>query len=157
MVKIILRHLKFIIPLVIILSFFGGLQYKKSVRIEEALAGPHVKINKTVIAVEVADSPGEQYRGLSNRKSLNKHQGMLFVFNNQIQRVFVMREMNFPLDILWIKDGEIVKISENLPPEGKNPENSYGSEYEVNHVLELNAGFSRKNKIETGDKIEINI
>jgi uncharacterized membrane protein (UPF0127 family) len=34
-----------------------------------------------------------------------------------------MRNMLFPLDIIWINDDEIIKIDKNLPPEGDKPEN----------------------------------
>ena len=151
------NKIKYILLAAFLFGFFLAWNHKRSVRIEQALSGPHVKINKTIIGVEVADSPGEQYRGLSNRKSMDKYSGMLFVFQNKQQRVFVMREMNFSLDIVWIADNKIVKVDTNLAPEGKKPEMSYGSDYDVDYVLELNAGFVKKKKIKVGDAIEINI
>ena len=152
-----LRNLKYIIPALIVFALFFSWHHNNSKRISEALDGPHVKINKTIIAVDVADSPGEQYRGLSGRPLLDKNRGMLFVFQSAVRRSFVMREMNFPLDIIWIADGKIIKIDENLPPEGKKPENAYSSGTEVSYAMEVNGGFVKKKKIKTGDEVEINL
>lgn len=68
-----------------------------------------------------------------------------------------MRLMHFPLDIIWITDGKIVKIDKNLPPEGTEPKEHYSSGQPVNYVLELNAGFTLDNMIQIGDKVQISI
>jgi hypothetical protein len=80
MIKNIKKNLKYIIPALIILALMVNWQYDRSVRKDEILAGPHLRVGKALIAIEVADSPGEQYRGLSGRSSLAKDAGMLFVF-----------------------------------------------------------------------------
>ncbi len=120
-----------------------------------------IKINDHEITVETADTPEEQYRGLSNQESLCENCGMLFIFNDKSERTFVMREMNFPLDIIFIdgdplagEAGKIVKIYKNLPPEGAEPKNVYKSGEPVDYVLEVNGGFSDKNGIGVGDVIE---
>ncbi len=115
-----------------------------------------VIINDKIIEVEIAGTAETHYRGLSNRKNLCENCGMLFVFPDKKERTFVMRNMNFPLDIIWIDDDKIVKIDKNLPPEGKNPANNYNSGAPVNYVLEVNGGFADKNNIKTGNKITLN-
>ncbi|MCX6796303.1 MAG: DUF192 domain-containing protein, partial [Candidatus Falkowbacteria bacterium] len=96
----------------------------------------------------------EWNRGLSYQKTLGENGGMLFIFPDYQVRSFWMKDMNFPLDIIWIKDDKIVKISANLAPEGNQPKNIYSSDEPVNYVLEVNAGFCGKNKIKIGEQIQ---
>lgn len=112
-----------------------------------------VIINDKIVNVEIAGTAEKHYQGLSNRENLCENCGMLFVFPDKKERTFVMRDMNFPLDIIWIDDDKIVKIDKNLPSEGSNPKILYSSGQPVNYVLEVNAGFCDKNNIKIGDKI----
>jgi uncharacterized protein len=117
----------------------------------------NIIINDKSVKVEIADSLDKQIQGLSNRSSLPPDTGMLFVFSKaQIQK-FWMKDMNFPLDIIWIDNNKIVNISPNLAPEGAAPANTYSSIYNCNYVLEVNAGFSEKNNIKIGDYVKYNL
>lgn len=111
-----------------------------------------VKIAKTLVNVEIADKPDLWYKGLSNHNPICSKCGMLFIFPDKAERTFVMREMRFPLDIIWIDEDKVVKIDKNLPPEGSFPENNYASLAPVNYVLEVNAGLTEKENIKVGDK-----
>ncbi len=115
-----------------------------------------IKINNKIIVAELVSEPRLQYQGLSNRESLCADCGMLFVFRDKRERDFVMRNMNFPLDILFITDNKIINIAENLTPEGNQPSNIYQSAQAVDQVLELNGGYCQKNGIKAGDLIKIN-
>ena len=123
---------------------------------EEVTAAPSVKIGGEVIFVEVADTPELLALGLSYRKSLEDNVGMLFVFDSPRIPGFWMKEMNFPIDIIWINsNGEILEITENALPESYpqifRPEN------EVSYVLEVNSGFVQKNNITAGNVVVIEI
>lgn len=115
-----------------------------------------VSINKKVIKVELASSAISQYRGLSKRESLCADCGMLFIFPDKQIRTFVMRNMNFPLDIIFIADGKIINIKKNLEPEGNSPTKTYQSMTPANSVLELNGGYCEKYNIIVGDIITFN-
>lgn len=112
-----------------------------------------VIIDNKIIEAEIADTDEKRYQGLGNKKNLCDNCGMLFIFSDKRERNFVMRNMNFPLDIIWIDDDKIVKINKNLPPEGENPVNNYSPDIPVNYVLEVNGGFADKNNIKKGGKI----
>lgn len=112
-----------------------------------------VRIRSAVINVEIADTPWEQYQGLSNRSSLCANCGMLFIFPDRKIREFVMRDMKFSLDIIYISNGEIIKIDHNLAPEGSQPQNIYNSGSAADKVLELRGGFCEENGIRVGDSI----
>lgn len=105
------------------------------------------------ISVEVVQTPWQQYRGLSFRKSLRPENGMLFLFPDKQVRNFVMREMNFPLDIIFIKDNKIQSIAANLEPEGALPQKVYSSSGPVDAVLELNGGYCARHNIKIGDRV----
>lgn len=111
-------------------------------------------INDSVLKVEQAASPISQYLGLSNRASLCSDCAMLFTFSNSQERTFVMRDMLFPLDIIFINQGKIVKIFENLPPEGHEPKVKYSSGQPADSVLEVNAGYARQHNFKIGDELK---
>lgn len=112
-----------------------------------------ITINKKKVSVELADTPEKRYKGLSGRKNLCHDCGMLFVFEDKGKRNFVMRDMNFNLDIIWIAGDKIIQVDKNLPRESENPQRSYSSEFPVDSVLEVNAGFCEENNIKVGDEV----
>ncbi len=112
-----------------------------------------IKIGNTAIIIEVADTPGTRARGLSGRPSLPENHGMLFVFDKADYHPFWMKEMLIPLDFVWIENGRIVEITENVKPEDYPPPNFFASKYATDKVLEINAGAAKKFNIKAGDKI----
>jgi uncharacterized membrane protein (UPF0127 family) len=109
-----------------------------------------VRLGETTIAVEVASTPQERYQGLSDRASLGAENGMLYAFMPPEMTSFVMRRMDFPLDMIWIRDGQIVKIDAQLPPEPGEPYHLYEPPIPVDYVLEVNAGFSARHGLTPG-------
>ena len=111
--------------------------------------------NKIKVFTEVADEPEEWTTGLMFRESLNENEGMLFIFNDNKERIFWMKNTLIPLDIIFISDSlEIVNIAEAEPCK-VDPCELYNSEMPAKYVLEVNQGFSRRNNIHAGDKLEI--
>ncbi len=105
--------------------------------------------------VEVADNIEEQATGLMYRTELASDQGMLFVFEEEKQRIFWMKNTKIPLDILFIDaDGVIVDIKENFQPCVVDDCEKYYSK-SAQYALEVNAGFVRKNGIVIGDTLAI--
>lgn len=137
---------KFFLLFVIIL-FLTACSQKENYRI--------VEINNKVIKTEIADTPALQYKGLSNRESLCADCGMLFKFNDKQIKTFVMRDMKFPLDIIWIDDSIIIGISKNLAPEGSDYKNFYRSPAPIDYVLEVNAGLAEESNIKIGNVVII--
>lgn len=138
----------FILLIAVILSLFILFIISKA-------KASYIKIGGNKINVEIVDTDKTRYRGLSGRKYLCDDCGMLFVFDNSGKRDFAMRNMNFPLDIIWIKENKIVKIDKNLLPEGNNPTNIYSSVEPVDTVLEVNALFCDEKGIKEGEEVKI--
>lgn len=118
-----------------------------------------VKINDTVINIEIADTQSKRSKGLGGRASLASSSGMLFVFEKPDKYPFWMKGLNFPLDFIWIKSSEVADILENIqPPAPGVPDSSlqiYTSNTEVDKVLEVAGGFVKAHGIKVGDKIEL--
>lgn len=112
-----------------------------------------LSIGNASLLVEVADEPVEMFRGLSDRVSMPQNQGMMFVFEKSDQHRFWMKGMLFPLDFIWIEDGKVVELSNNiLPPSRSNGEviNVYPKVF-VDRVIEVNAGWTKANHVKIGD------
>jgi uncharacterized membrane protein (UPF0127 family) len=118
-----------------------------------------IKIKGTKIYIELADTPLEKTKGLSGRNSLGKSEGMLFIFAQNTQPSFWMKDMNFGIDIIWIDDGKIIQIDKNVPnPSFGTPDSQlprYTPKEPIDYVLEVNAGFSDKNNFEVGDPVDL--
>ena len=112
-----------------------------------------VKIAGENISVLMATTLEERMKGLSGMKSLEERTGMLYVFDYPAQYPFWMKDMNFPIDIIWIDENlKVIFIKKNAVPESypevfTSPQNS-------KYVLEVVAGFSDKYNIKIGDKVE---
>jgi uncharacterized membrane protein (UPF0127 family) len=116
-----------------------------------------VNIDGHSFVVEVADTPAKQTQGYSNHQPIKDSEGMLFAFTDHTPKTFWMKNMLFPLDIIWIDGDRIINISPNLPPEGEKPDKKYYSGQPVSFVLEINGGLVDKYGLKIGDKIKIDL
>lgn len=116
-----------------------------------------VKINSTSINVELADNAKLWEKGLSDRDSLADNSGMLFIFPSVHTPVFWMKNMHFPIDIIWIRDGVITAINHSVPVQDNNLTNlpTYSPPEPVDMVLEVLAGYAKTHSIEVGDSLTI--
>lgn len=114
---------------------------------------------KVVINIEIADTKEKRSKGLGGRQSLATDSGMLFIFDRTDKYTFWMKGLSFPLDFIWIKDGEVVEISPDIPPpeSGQKDEDlpKYTPTVGVNKVLEVNDGFSKAHNVKVGDTVEL--
>ncbi|HEY9684979.1 MAG TPA: DUF192 domain-containing protein [Oculatellaceae cyanobacterium] len=118
---------------------------------------PVAKIGDNVVKLEVAQTPQEIEHGLMQRTSLPDDHGMVFLFHPGRNVQFWMYNCFMSLDMLFVKNGKIIKICENVPPcSSKNPDEcpKYPpSEIEVTEVIEVQAGYSQKHHVKEGDKV----
>ncbi len=106
--------------------------------------------------VLVAQTPAQQHLGLGKRERLAPHDGMLFIFDESLKHTFVMRDMLFPIDIVWFQQGVVVDIAPNLKPESDRDEahlTRYRPRKEANTVLELPAGWAEAHGLKIGDSL----
>ena len=116
--------------------------------------GAQAQVGDKKINLILAKSNKDRVRGLSGRNSLPEDQGMLFIFEKKGKYGFWMRDMKFPLDIIYIDDNTVVYLVENAPAGAQAPNLTiYTPDNDANRVLELNAGGAKKCGIKTGTKI----
>ena len=105
------------------------------------------------IQLEIADTPEKRVQGLSGRKELAQGQGMLFVFDTPQKAGIWMKDMNFPIDIIWFDEQKtVVHIKEHATPESF-PE-VFTPPTLASFVLEVPAGFVKERGIEVGGGAE---
>ncbi len=138
---------------VAIILIGGNYWYRPAQSQEEAAAVFLTLPNKDRVNVELADTPAKRARGLSGRKSLAADKGMLFIFPQADYHSFWMKEMRFPIDIIWLDTNwKVVDIRGNLQPESFPA--SYAPSQPALYVLELPAGTAAKRGVEIGTKLE---
>lgn len=104
--------------------------------------------------VEVADGVLSRAQGLMNRGPLPRKTGMLFLYKRETSVSFWMKNVSFPLDIIFFnKAGSIIKIHENALPYGLTPIHSNSP---IIGVLELNGGSVKRAHIGIGNMVQYN-
>ena len=111
-----------------------------------------MKIKDLIVDASVAKTWPERIRGLSGTPYLPDNLVKLFIFDTPAFHSIWMKDMLYPIDIMWVNaDNNIIHIEEEEMPE------SYPSmfvpETPALYVIEAAAGFVSTNKIEIGDKI----
>jgi uncharacterized membrane protein (UPF0127 family) len=115
--------------------------YRMSEYRVETLPTKQISVGTTTITVEVASNQAQEEQGLSGRASLPQGRGMLLAFQYNGDWGIWMKDMEFPIDILFISEtGSVVSIDANVSPD-TYPQVFYPP-LAVRYVLELPAGFA---------------
>ncbi len=102
-----------------------------------------------IIRAEVANTPSLKEQGLSGRVSMDADRGMLFVFAKPSIYGFWMKDMNYPLDMVWMDaDHQVISVSNDVAT--STYPNAIFPASKIQYVLELNAGTSQNFGIATG-------
>lgn len=108
------------------------------------------------VTVTIADTVGERYTGLSDTEALNDSEGMLFVYQSSGTRTYVMRDMDFPLDILFVAANGTVTTIHHAPTEpGVAETNLTRYPGSGQYVLEVNRGYANRTGLTVGDTVAI--
>ena len=156
MFKSIFAPILAVIAFIVLVGYF----YKNPQKLSIQTPLKNIKIAEINIPVEIADTDEKRTKGLSGKSSLDEKSGMLFVFEKKgIIPIFWMKDMLIPIDMIWIREGKVVKIDKNVPaPVAGTPDSklvNYSPGTPIDYVLEVNAGFSDKFKIKTGDSADL--
>ncbi len=147
--------------LLLFLFIFGGYRvYTKYFADNSAnlVTRSTIQIGETRYTVEVVDSDDKRALGLSGRESLLPEHGMLFLFDVKDTYAFWMKDMKFPIDIVWIDENIIADIYENVPVPLANVNlPRYQAHKPVNKVLEVNAGEVKNHGFKIGDVVQITL
>jgi len=116
-----------------------------------------VRIGSGVYSLWLADTEASRIQGLSDVDKLHLNGGLLMAYDTNDTHGIWMKDMNFPLDLIWLDSNkEVVYIVKNAPPE--NPARTvYSPKDTARYVLELPAGSVKKAGIKTGDTATFNL
>jgi uncharacterized membrane protein (UPF0127 family) len=107
----------------------------------------------------VADSAPKRAQGLSGTDHLEKNEAMLFIMPTVGTFAFWMKDMQYPLDIVWVREGKIIDIATRVPPvtPGISEEQvpRYTSRLPIDAVVEVVAGTVDRLGLKIGDEIKI--
>jgi len=112
------------------------------------------------VTAAIADTPNERFTGLSDTTCLPADRGMLFVYDGVGSRAFVMRDMSFPIDIVYITaERRITSIHHAEQPaeseSGTEQQHTYQGEGQ--YVLELPYNWTTRRNISTGDRVRFEL
>lgn len=114
----------------------------------------------TTIFVEIADSPDKRAQGLMFRSSMAPDRGMLFLFPEQGDQTFWMKNTLISLDIFWLDEsGTILHLEPNVPICTRQDDGCprYQAPHKSLQVLELNAGMAEKLDLAVGNQLKIDL
>lgn len=115
----------------------------------------YVCFGYSCVEVELVTTREEMEIGLMNRANLSEDSGMLFIFDEERIHKIWMKNMFFPLDIIWLDErGIIVHIDKNVMPCNEYCK-SFGPELSVKFVLEVNGLYTDSHNINVGDSVRI--
>lgn len=104
-----------------------------------------VVVNGVPLVADVAETGEQRSKGLAIKDTLAENESMLFVFSKENDYQFWMKDMKFPIDIIWLNsDRKVVHIEHSLEP--CNPDGCplYSPNAKAQYVLETVAGFAQK-------------
>jgi uncharacterized membrane protein (UPF0127 family) len=119
----------------------------------------NVTVNGLALVAYIASTDEQRVKGLSVKDSLAENEAMLFVFDYESDHTFWMKNMKFPIDIIWIdSDKSVVHIEPNLQP--CNSElfcPTYKPIGESLYVLETTGGFAERHDIVKGTMVDFEL
>jgi len=148
--EVLLKVFIFAIFVALFIKFFPFEKFEGNQNGEVEIAGQK-------IYVEIARNPKKQDRGLSDKLSMENDHGMLFVFMREESHSFWMKDMLFPLDIIFIdKDYSVIEIIKNAQPCAVGTMcPSILTSNKFKYAIELNAGWASSHNLKVGDKVQM--
>ena len=135
-----------VLVVILLVTTIGGYYY-----FLRPLRMTSIMIGGIVLTVELAETSSEQVKGLSDRNALPSDHGMLFVFDHEDYWGFWMKDMKFPLDIIWFDaTRDAVFIETNLQACSPNSCPVYIPTAKSMYVLEVDSGFVAAHDVALG-------
>lgn len=115
---------------------------------------PHERITlgRAPVRAYMADTDEERARGLQGYEPLAAGEGMLFVFGDPAVRTFAMKDVSFPIDIVFIDTAMCVSAIEPLDPGDTRLVTSPGPS---RYVVELPQGWAAEHGVVVGVKLTL--
>jgi uncharacterized membrane protein (UPF0127 family) len=102
---------------------------------------------------EVNKTKEEYEKGLGGRPCILADQAMLFAYTKPLQIGIWMKDMKFPIDIVWISSGKkVVGLEINVAP-STYPDKFVNKDQPAQYVLELKANRVKELNIDLGSPV----
>lgn len=135
----------------VILAFVGVIAAVFSPHKSQTL---HARLGGEAFVLEVAGTDALRTKGLSGHVALHEGEGMLFEFPEDSRYGFWMKDMGYPIDIVWLdNDYHVVDVKKNATP-ASYPE-IFTPASPARYVMEISAGFFDERHFKVGDTLEI--
>ena len=109
--------------------------------------------NNKQVFVEIPETKEDFLKGLMFRDFLPENQGMLFIFDDEKNQNFWMKNTLIPLDLIFISEKKVITNIIPAEPCTQDPCEIYGSK--ALYVLEVNKDFTKNNDIQPGQKVRL--
>jgi uncharacterized membrane protein (UPF0127 family) len=111
-------------------------------------------VNDITVRVDIADTEAERVQGLSGKKAIKEVDGLLFVFPESDFHSIWMKDMNFPIDIIWIDENlKVVGIEKGVTPD--TYPRAFRPSRPVKYILETNVHFSDTYSFKAGHEVQL--
>jgi uncharacterized membrane protein (UPF0127 family) len=119
----------------------------------------NITVNDQILIADISATHEQRTKGLSVKDALAENEAMLFVFDVEAEHRFWMKDMKFPIDIIWISsDKNVVDIEHNLQPCDLGLFcSSYEPEGDSLYALETVGGFAGKYRVVKGTPVEFDL
>ena len=111
-----------------------------------------IKIDNKTSHAEVAFTQKGRTIGLMFRDTLDEDHGMLFIYPQEKNLSFWMKNTKIPLSIAFINSKGIITQIDSMTPYSLM---SHTSKEKVKYALEMEQGWFRKNGIKIGSKVSL--
>ncbi len=109
-----------------------------------------LSINDSTLIVDIADTSEKRIAGLSGRDTLRDNEGMILFFDFSDFHSIWMKDMLFPIDVVWFnEEWKVVDIEKEIRPDSF-PMGFYPRD-PARYILEMNAGSIERIGISIGD------
>lgn len=108
------------------------------------------------VSARIADTNTKRCVGLSNTDSLDGGEGMLFVHGGAGPHAYVMRDMAFPLDIVFVaENGTVTTIHHAATEPNASGDDLTRYRGRGTYVLEVPRGYANATGLEVGDRVAV--
>lgn len=123
-------------------------------KVEEKVgASPKMRVGEVTLELEIASTTEARERGLSYRQNLSEGTGMLFIFERPAKYSFWMKDMNFPIDMIWLDESfKVTGLKVGATP--SSYPKTFSPERDSLYVLETNVGLIKSQNLKLGTQLE---
>lgn len=119
-----------------------------------------VEVAGSALNTTVAVAPTTLMRGVAGLPGLAEDQGMLFVFEEPRELTFWMKDVSFPIDMIWVRGNQVIDVTANVPIAPPNTSDEqlprYSPKEPADRVLEAAAGWAGRHQVTAGSPVKVN-